>query len=234
MNDARTPQEAITGSMALPRWAAPSILGGVLLVAAFLIFRHGLGAALIVLAGATLILFIWLAFRAVQSVTEPDDRVVMIDVPPTPAQSRKITALRALKDLEFEKSLGNLSDADYAEIEARYREEAKRAMREVDDERAAMRARAEEMAKEAIERASAGAGAAADEEDEPPPPPKKKAGKKVAAEKAESNDPTPTPAAAPASIRARDKVAICPDCETKNDPDARFCKQCGAKMEVSS
>ncbi|MBI2391812.1 MAG: zinc-ribbon domain-containing protein [Deltaproteobacteria bacterium] len=220
--------------MSLPRWAAPSFLGGVLLIAAYLIIRHGLGAALIVLAGATLLMFIWLAFRAVQSVTEPDDRVVMIDVPPTPAQSRKITALRALKDLEFEKSLGNLSEADYAEIEARYREEAKRAMREVDDERAAMRARAEEMARDAIERAAAAPANEEEEEEEAPPPPKKRRAKSAAPEKAETKDPTPTPAAAPASIRAREKIAICPDCATKNDPDARFCKQCGAKMEVAS
>ena len=37
------------------------------------------------------------------------------------------------------------------------------------------------------------------------------------------------PAAAPAAVAAR---RICADCGMANDPDARFCKSCGAKLEA--
>ena len=37
------------------------------------------------------------------------------------------------------------------------------------------------------------------------------------------------PAAAPAAVAAR---RICADCGMANDPDARFCKGCGAKLEA--
>lgn len=203
MSDARPTTENTFKE--LPRWTPWAVFALVIGIAVVLTVRNGLGAALIVLAGSSLVLCIWLAFRAVQTVTEPDDLSLLVELPPTPAQARKQTALRALKDLDFEKAIGNLNEADFADLERRYREEAKRAMREVDEERAELRARAEKLASQAL-----------DEEPEPSP------------------DPTPTPAAAPASIRAREKTATCTECDTKNEPDARFCKQCGAKMEVSS
>jgi hypothetical protein len=197
-----------------------AVFAAVIAAAIVLTLRHGLGSALILLAGAALLMFIWLAFRAVGAVTEPDARSILIELPPTPAQARKTTALRALKDLEFEKAIGNLNDADYADLEGRYREEAKRAMREVDDERKELRARAEALAQRALGARATGATAAPkalSKLDTTPP------------------DPTPTPAAAPASIRAsREKLLVCKACDTKNEPDARFCKQCGAKMQGAS
>lgn len=223
MSDARPTTENTFKE--LPRWTPWAVFALVIGTAVVLTVRHGLGAALIVLAGSSLVLCIWLAFRAVQTVTEPDDLSLLVELPPTPAQARKQTALRALKDLDFEKAIGNLNEADYSDLERRYREEAKRAMREVDEERAELRERAEKLASQALVEEPE----ETEEEEEAPPPKKKKA-----VVKEPSPDPTPTPAAAPASIRAREKTATCPECETKNEPDARFCKQCGAKMEVSS
>jgi len=231
MSDARSTTDSFKE---LPSWTPWAVFGAVLVGAVALTLRHGLGATLIVLAGLTLVLFIWLSFRAVQSVTEPDDRAILIDLPPTPAETRKQSALGALKDLDFEKALGNLNPEDYAELERRYREEAKRAMREVDDERAELRGRAEKLAQKALESASEEPEEPANrEEEEEVAPPKNKRRAPKPKESVPPHDPTPTPAAAPASIRAQ-KVVVCTECETKNEPDARFCKQCGAKMEVSS
>jgi hypothetical protein len=151
-------------SIPLPSWTGLAIFGVAVVLAFALTMKFGLAAALIMLAGGALILFIWLSFRAVQSVTEPDDESVLVDIAPTPAQGRKASALRALKDLEFEKSLGNLNEADYRELEARYREEAKLAMREVDEERSALRERAEKIAKKAIDRELDDEGAASESE----------------------------------------------------------------------
>lgn len=199
----------------LPKWTGLAVAGVTLAVAFAITMKFGLGAALILLAGGALILFIWLAFRAVQSVTEPEDSSLLVDVAMTPAAARKAAAFKALRDLENERGLGNLSDEDYKQLEHRYREEAKQAMRDVDAERASLRERAEALAARAVERAL-----------------EEKESEEAPAEDAPS-DTTKTPAATPVSRRAREARPECPECQTKNDPDAKFCKSCGAKMEAA-
>jgi len=199
----------------LPRWTGLAIVGLALAAAFAITVKFGLGAALILLAGGALILFIWLAFRAVQSITEPEETSLLLDVAMTPAAAKKTAALKALRDLEVERGIGNLNEEDYRELERRYRDEAKRAMRDVDEERASLRERAEALAARAVERAL--------EQDTP----------KEKVEEAPA-DPTPTPAEAPISRRLRDAKIECPECRTKNDPDAKFCKACGAKTEAAS
>lgn len=198
----------------LPKWTGLAVAGVVLAAAFAITMKFGLGAALIMLAGGALVLFIWLAFRAVQSMTEPDNESLLFDVAMTPAAARKAAALKALRDLETERGIGNLSDDDYRELERRYREEAKQAMRDVDAERASLRERAEALAARAVERAF-------EEELE-----------KAPAEEAPA-DTTETPAATPVSRRAREARPECTECQTKNEPDAKFCKNCGAKMEAA-
>jgi hypothetical protein len=203
-------EETAKRPLPLPKWTGLAIAAIAIVVAIVIALRFGIGASLILLAGGALVLFIWLAFRAVQSMTEPDE-TLSLEVGPTPAQTRKAAALRAIKDLDYEKSVGNLSEDDYRELHTRYREEAKRAMREVDDERAALRERAEAIAERAIERELGDEAAVATVE--------------------KREDPTPTPAEAPVSRRAREQTRPeCPECATKNEPDAKFCKQCGGKM----
>ncbi len=86
----------------------------------------------------------------------------------------KALVLRSIKELEFDRGMGKVNDADYAEIGARLRARAMDVMREID---------------------AAPVSA----------PPREKGAK------------------APAS-------RACAACRTDNDPDARFCKQCGAKL----
>ena len=50
--------------------------------------------------------------------------------------------LQALKDLEFERSVGKIAEADYEEIVGRYRAEAKRLLRAVDEDLGPLRERA--------------------------------------------------------------------------------------------
>lgn len=199
----------------MPKWTGLAIVGLALAAAFAITVKFGLGAALILLAGGALVLFIWLAFRAVQSVTEPDETSLLLDVAMTPAAAKKKAALKALRDLETERGIGNLNEEDYRELEKRYREEAKQAMRDVDEERAQLRERAEALANRAVERAI--------EAEEPEPP-----------REEPPADPTPTPAEAPISRRALASKSECPECKTKNDPDAKFCKRCGAKVEAAS
>ncbi len=193
----------------IPRWAP--VAGGALalLVVVAIGARFGIGVSFVLLAGAALLTVVWMAFRAVQSIVEPSDEDdVEFEDAPTPAQVQKQAALRALRDLEYERSLGNILDDDFRELERRYREEAKRAMRAVDEERKDMRARAEALAAEVVGGAAGRRDERADEE---------------AKAKAPEREPTPT-----------DARVTCEACRTKNEPDAKFCKQCGAKMGRAS
>ena len=40
----------------------------------------------------------------------------------------------------------------------------------------------------------------------------------------------PPPAPRPVKSAARAKAAVCGRCQTRNEPDARFCKQCGGQL----
>jgi hypothetical protein len=59
--------------------------------------------------------------------------------------ARKRAALQALRDLEFERSIGRLGEDDHRALEAQYREEARAAMRAIDEGIGPWRARAEAM-----------------------------------------------------------------------------------------
>lgn len=193
---------------------AAAYLGGLALLA----LRAGTGPVLLLLAAGALLMVIWSAFRAVQGVVEPAEEIGSLAAKTTQAEAWKKAALKAIKDLEYERAIGNVSDADYAKLLETYREEAKRALRAVDDERMARR----EAAAEWIAAHLTGASAGPDAESEPAPP--ETAG---ADEEDDASEPTPTPAEAPVSKREQRK---CPKCDTRNEPDAKFCKECATAM----
>jgi hypothetical protein len=58
-------------------------------------------------------------------------------------EEQKRAVLRALKDLEFERSVGKISEDDYRQLVARYRWEAKRLLQVIDEKSKAQRQRAE-------------------------------------------------------------------------------------------
>lgn len=58
-------------------------------------------------------------------------------------EEQKRAVLRALKDLEFERSVGKISEDDYRQLVARYRWEAKRLLQVIDEKSKVQRQRAE-------------------------------------------------------------------------------------------
>jgi ribosomal protein L40E len=105
----------------------------------------------------------------------------------TDRAERKRRVLRALKDLELEHSIGKIDDADYAEISARYREQAKGILREQDVEIEPLRAKAEAIARAHLEKTGAPEPAAREEPAKPP------VAKRLACPKCEtSNEPDAT------------------------------------------
>jgi hypothetical protein len=112
-------------------------------------------------------------------------------------QKRRV--LRALKDVEGERALGRIDDADYEELVARYRDEAKTVMRELDQQVAPMREEAERRARQYLARHGFRSAETAGD------------------------------STVPRSETRIERLA-CRGCGASNEPDAAFCKACGAAM----
>ena len=128
--------------------------------------------------------FVLAALRAVRPLVSPEqDRTVMVGQRTRVALEReKMMALRSIKELEFDRAMGKLSDADWQEMSGRLRTRAAGLMKQLD---------AGAGYREQIERDLAKRLAG---------PPDSKAGN------------------------------FCTECGTKNEGDAKFCKNCGHKL----
>jgi hypothetical protein len=154
-----------------------------------------------------------------------------IESPDSPAE-RKRAALRGLKDLELEHALGKIDDADYAELSARYREQAKAILRELDLDVSPRRERAEEIVKNYL----AKRGVRSKAEDAPAPA-KEKDGSPVSAPRSHTRIAcracgvtNERDAAFCKGCGARLRSFECAACSTVNEPDAAFCKKCGKSL----
>jgi ribosomal protein L40E len=106
---------------------------------------YGVGTALLTLAGGVLLIVISILWASVRTLSGEAaitlDEAIALGAP-TAAEEQKRAVLQALKDLEFERSVGKIDEADYQELVQRYRTEAKRLLRAVDEDLAPLRERA--------------------------------------------------------------------------------------------
>lgn len=116
-------------------------------------------------------------------------------------EREKMLALRSIKELEFDRGMGKVSEKDFAEMSARLRARAARLMRQLD----AGSLYQDQIARE-VEKLL----------------PRESVGRTLSA---------PPGAPQPAQARAAN---ACAACAAANDPDAKFCKNCGARMEIAS
>jgi hypothetical protein len=116
-------------------------------------------------------------------------------------EREKLLVLRSIKELEFDRAMGKVADADFEEMSGRLRARAIGLMRQLDEHHAGYRAAIE---RDVTERLAARG--------------------KVGVIRA---------AATPGVARATTAAAsvACTNCATTNDPDARFCKSCGSRLE---
>lgn len=101
------------------------------LVGAFM----GLPAALLALAGGALCLVISLVWASLESLggsAELTLEEALALAAPTVAEEQKRAVLRTLKDLEYELSVGKISQADFDVASAHFRAEAKRLIAQAD------------------------------------------------------------------------------------------------------
>jgi hypothetical protein len=125
-------------------------------------------------------------------------------------EREKTLVLRSIKDLEFDRAMGKIAEKDFAEMGARLRARAARLLRQLDSG-----ANYREQIEQEIAR-RVGAGSDGPAHDKPVV-----RGSRPAA-----------PTAPAADAKAGRAARVCA-CGVGNDPDARFCKGCGTKLETA-
>jgi hypothetical protein len=171
---------------------------------------RGQGATAVILLSilmATAALVGCAMLRAVRPLVSPeDDRTVMIGQRTRVALEReKMLALRSIKELEFDRAMGRVSDDDFKEMSGRLRTRAARLIRQLD---AGVGYR-DQIERELEKRLAAKQDAA-----------------RLKPSRSEDNDDErrASLSASPAAERT------CASCHTANDADARFCKSCGQSL----
>ena len=128
-------------------------------------------------------------------------------------EREKALALRTIKELEFDRAMGKISDKDFAEMSERLRARAARILRDLD----AKSGYRNDIEREISRRLEASPGKTTT----------------PASDDRSIADVPPATARTPSVPRIESPVNVCQDCGTRNDVDARFCKSCGRRMDVA-
>lgn len=140
--------------------------------------------------------------------------------------SRKTMLVRALKDLDIERSLGKLDDDDHAQLSATYRGELKDVLRKIDASLEPLRPKAEEAAKRHLAKVGLADGAGyrgvqpddvADKSDDD-----------------DTEDAEDTEGDSSDATETKPTRVDCASCKTTNDADAAFCKKCGKALVAAA
>jgi hypothetical protein len=124
-------------------------------------------------------------------------------------EREKTLVLRSIKDLEFDRAMGKVSEKDFLEMSARLRGRAARLIGQLD----AGTGYRDEIEKEIARRIGAGS----------------KAQDPAYVEQ----DPAYVESEVGRVARSGPAARACPACATDNDLDARFCKHCGSNLELT-
>jgi hypothetical protein len=164
------PTDDVEAARPIPRVPlAFAIIGGLTIGLGLAGRQFGAPGVVLGLAGATLIACIaafWASVRTMIGESRISGADAFAIGNTGGAQEQKRAVLRALKDLEFERAVGKISDEDFKVLVARYRAEAKRLLKQIDEASAEQRGRAEELVNRRLEKLGllppTPAGAAAD------------------------------------------------------------------------
>jgi len=182
---------------------------GTVLVALGVGALYGAGTAILILAGGVLLGVVAIMWASVRTLSG-DSPITLEEAIAMGAQraaeEQKRAVLQALKDLEYERSVGKIAETDYEELLHRYRADAKRLLRAVDEDLAPLRAKA-------------AAYVAAHLGQEAPAKPVTPNG-----------DPKRESPSTESKTAKKPTTSPCPSCQVDNDDDALFCKKCGTKL----
>ena len=204
-------------AMSTVRWA---LLVVTLLAASTAGTFYGVQLFVLTLAACVLLLVIFLLWSSVQALAgqaELTFEEAFSLGTRSAEEEQKRAVLRALKDLEYERSVGKISEEDFHEYSARYRAEAKRLIQNLNEHLAEQRQQVERELERRLAKAARKAEpvAASGEPDS------------EAASTPEAAEKPPESAPEAAATMSRE----CPACQVKNEPDARFCKACGKSLD---
>lgn len=129
-------------------------------------------------------------------------------------EREKLGVLRSIKELEFDRAMGKVADADFVDMVGRLRARALSLMARLDDEADGYRGLVERDLQARLARAGVAPA------------------RPVADANVPGGDADPAPAPVPATAGPPASVLACAGCGTRNDHDARFCKSCGAKLDA--
>jgi len=198
------------------------------------------GAVLVLASGALIgvIAVFWASLRTLLGETPLTGADAYAIGAPRTEEEQKQAVLRALKDLEFERSVGKISEEDYRELVVKYRAEAKRLLRILEADAGPRRAHVEALVAKRLRRAGIAVdggkvdGGKAFGDDDVERVERAGIAKKDAeveraiAETVEVLDQQERVAVEGATVKER----ACASCATINDEDAVFCKKCGARQ----
>jgi hypothetical protein len=194
------------------RWAAPLIALIAAITAGTL---YGVQLVVLTLAAFALLLVIWLLWSSVQALAG-ESPLTFEEAFSLGARSaeeeQKRAVLRALKDLEYERSVGKISEDDYHEYSARYRAEAKRLIQSLDENLAEGRKQVEQELSRRLSKKAA------------------KSKQSDLPEATSNGQSTPQDGEHAGPEDSVPMTRDCPACQVKNELDARFCKACGKGM----
>ena len=188
----------------------------------------------------------WVSLRALFGETQLSVEDAFALGAPSAEEEQKRAVLRAIKDLEFEHSVGKISKKDFDILIAKYRADAKRLLRVLDERAAPERDKVEALVADHLRKKGIkgvgdegsgvrdeGSGVRGQGSGEPKTDDEAeaKADAEVEAEAAEAEAEAEAAAEldVPKPVAKVDRNA-CPKCSKVNDEDAAFCKKCGTKL----
>jgi hypothetical protein len=181
------------------------LLGGMLAATATVIVATGQAPANIIVLSITVVSvsFVGLgAYRVLAPLVsnQPDEPITIGGRTRIALEREKALVLRSLKELEFDYAMGKMAKVDFDEMSARLRARALGLMRQLD----AGGGYREQIAREVQQRLE---GDGLSRRQEPA---------------------TAEGSATPKAVTLQ--TSVCSECETSNDRDAKFCKNCGSKL----
>lgn len=205
---------------------------------------QGPPGVIVVLAGGALVGAIaafWSSIRTLAGETPLSGADAYAIGAPSTEEEQKRAVLRALKDLEFERSVGKISDDDYRALAARYRDEAKRLLRILDKREDPQRERVEALLRERLRREGMGAditespSTKASTAADVPSPVKPVAARKGSKARRPQGSSEARAVTSGTTASAASPQVACPKCSKLNESDAVFCNKCGGRIaaEVS-
>lgn len=186
-------------------------LAGLIGATVVVFFSRGQTPAAIILLSCAVFAAAYVGASALRTVlpltgTQREDLVEAIgDRTRAALEREKMLVLRSIKELEFDRGMGKVSEKDFDEMAARLRARAARLMRQLD----AGSLYREQIEKEVATRLEKTAS--------------KDVGQTLSG-----------PPSAPDRARSTIATSACPACAAANDADAKFCKHCGARLEAAS